>query len=278
MESKAVQRARAVLRDPEERYTYVRTHMAEQMVERLCDITRDFPLALDLFCGRAHVLRALRRNAAAAGKVGRLLQADVHEVVVEAARRHAHGAVAAADDVLCFREGGDLAEVRDASLDAVLCAGGLHWANEPERLLRLARRKLRADGVLLGALLGGDTLHELRASLLLAEDELLHRATRRTSPTVAARDAARLLGAARLALPAVDVERVVVSYADMWQLMRHVRAMGEGNALAGRHHWAGRRLLHRAAAIYAQRFASADGHGIAATFELIYLIGWKPPQ
>ncbi|PXF41208.1 Arginine-hydroxylase NDUFAF5, mitochondrial [Gracilariopsis chorda] len=248
--------------------------MAEQMVERLHDIKRNFPRALDLFCGKAHVLRALQRHENGATKIGRLYQTDVHEVVVEAARSHADGLIAAEEDAFTFREGGEL-KVEDSSLDAVISAGGLHWVNDLVGVVRTACSKLKGDGVFLGVLLGGETLHELRASLQQAEDELLCRAVARTSPTVHVRDAARLLAAARLALPAADVERVVVSYRDMWSVMQHVRAMGEGNALVGRHHWAGRALFERAAAIYAERFGSADGDGVDATFDLIYVIGWK---
>ncbi|CAN8069920.1 unnamed protein product [Agarophyton chilense] len=264
--------------------------MAREVVERLHDIRRDFPLALDLFCGHAHVLRALQARHST--KIARLLQTDVHQAVVARAASHADGIISHHQDAFVFREGDHPSKLRvhDDTLHAVLSVGALHWVNDLPALLRAASSKLRADGLVLGALLGGDSLYELRASLHEAEDELLARAAARTSPTVRVGDAARLLADARLLAPAVDVDRVVVSYADMWSVMRHVRAMGEGNALRARHHCAPRRVLDRAAAIYAERFPAPlnnnnnnnnnnndinNNVGVAATFDLIYFIGWK---
>ena len=52
--------------------------------------------------------------------------------------------------------------------------------------------------------------------------------------------------------------------------------MGETNALAARRRSVMRRAtLARAAAIYAERFADADGR-IQATFEILFLAGWAP--
>lgn len=44
------------------------------------------------------------------------------------------------------------------------------------------RRALKPDGLLLAAMWGGDTMHELRASLTLAEQELEGGISQRTSP------------------------------------------------------------------------------------------------
>jgi hypothetical protein len=58
--------------------------------------------------------------------------------------------------------------------------------------------------------------------------------------------------------------------------MRDLRAMGATNALTDRSRRpATRRLFARAAEIYAERHAEADGR-IPATFQIVWLSGWAP--
>lgn len=55
------------------------------------------------------------------------------------------------------------------SLDLVLACSSLHWINDLPGFLAQASNALRPDGCFIGALVGGDTLFELRSSLQLAE-------------------------------------------------------------------------------------------------------------
>lgn len=85
-----------------------------------------------------------------------------------------------------------------------------------------------------------------------------------------------LLQRAGFALPLVDTDTLVLTYRDALQLMRELRALGETNAVAERRRGFTRRAtLARAAALYAERFADADGR-IPATFEVAYLTAWAP--
>jgi hypothetical protein len=73
-----------------------------------------------------------------------------------------------------------------------------------------------------------------------------------------------------------DSLRFDVHYSDALALMRDLRAMGETNVLRERlRRPLPRRLLARAAAIYAERFGDADGR-VPATFEIVVLTGWAP--
>jgi NADH dehydrogenase [ubiquinone] 1 alpha subcomplex assembly factor 5 len=49
----------------------------------------------------------------------------------------------------------------------------MHWVNDLPGALRQVHSVLKPDGVFVGAMLGGDTLFELRSSLQLAEQERL---------------------------------------------------------------------------------------------------------
>jgi SAM-dependent methyltransferase len=176
------------------------------------------------------------------------------------------------------RTGGD-AEVLDldeAAHDLVLHALALHWSNDPVGQLVQSRRALAPDGLFLGALFGGSTLHELRAALAEAEVATTGGLSPRVAPMGEIRDLGALLQRAGLALPVADGRRFDVSYATPLHLMRDLRAMGETNVMHDRRRAGLRRdTLAEACRLYADRFARPDGR-ITATFEVIFLTGWAP--
>ena len=165
--------------------------------------------------------------------------------------------------------------VEDSAADLVVSLMTLHWANDLPGALSQIRRVLRPDGLFLGTLLGAGTLKELRS--VLTEAELVERggAQARISPFADGFDGAALLQRAGFALPVSDVDRVTVRYPDLFALIRDLRAMGETNVLAGPTRPLTRSIVARAAALYAERHAEADGR-IPATFEIVHLAGWAP--
>lgn len=167
----------------------------------------------------------------------------------------------------------DLAE---GAHDLVIHAMSLHWAADPVGQLVQCRRALRPDGMFLGCLFGGQTLHELRAVLAEAESGVSGGLSPRVLPMGEIRDLGALLMRAGFALPVADSVTRTVAYRDLWHLMADLRAMGEGNALAGRLRRPSRRALFpRAAALYAETWPRDDGR-IPASFEVIFLTGWAP--
>jgi SAM-dependent methyltransferase len=160
--------------------------------------------------------------------------------------------------------------------DLVIHALCLHWANDPVGQLVQARRALRPDGLLLAVLFGGGSLQELRAALAQAEAEVAGGLSPRVLPMGEIRDLGGLLQRAGLALPVADRLPLDLRYPDPLALMRDLRAMGEGNAMAARPRALLRRqVLARACAVYAESFAHPQG-GIRATAEMIFLTGWAP--
>ena len=167
---------------------------------------------------------------------------------------------------------------RDRSLDLVVSGLSLQHANDLPGTLTQVRRALKPDGLLLAAMLGGNTLHELRTSLLAAEEELEGGASPRVAPFADVRDMGALLQRAQFALPVVDSETVVVTYANPLALMHELRGMGAANALSARSRKPLRRAtLLRSFEIYAERFGLANGR-IPATFEILTLTGWAPHE
>lgn len=167
-------------------------------------------------------------------------------------------------------------ELAEGAHDLILHAMCLHWANDPVGQLVQARHALKPDGLLLCVLLGGQTLHELRASLAEAETAIAGGLSPRIAPMGEIRDLGALLQRAGFALPVADSTPLTASYANAFHLMHDLRKMGENNALSQRiKRPTGRNVLTEAACIYAANFRNADNR-VDATFELITLTGWAP--
>lgn len=165
------------------------------------------------------------------------------------------------------------------SHDLVLTGFALHRVNDLPGYMARLRRALKPDGLLVAAFPGGETLHELRASLLQAESEIRGSAGLRVFPMVDVRAGGQLLQRAGLALPVADSEKLTVRYDHLFALVKDLRAMGATASALHRPGQPGltRAILARAAQIYAERFSDADGR-IRATFEIIWLSGWAPHE
>ncbi|WP_158811634.1 methyltransferase domain-containing protein [Beijerinckia sp. L45] len=162
--------------------------------------------------------------------------------------------------------------------DLAVSALALQSANDLPGALVQIRRALKPDGLFLGAMLGGRTLHELRTVLTEAETALTGGVSPRVAPFADVRDMGGLLQRAGFALPVADSDVVIVRYDNLFGLMRDLRAMGATNPLVDRTRRPTSRLLFlQAAALYAARFADPDGR-IRATFEVISLSGWAPHE
>jgi SAM-dependent methyltransferase len=222
---------------------FLHTAVAEEITERLAEVNRSFT-APAVVGPRAPVWS----EALAAAGIPRPTEVSP-------------------DETLALEEGAH---------DLLVHGLALHWANDPVGQLVQARRALRPDGLLIAALFGGETLHELRTALAEAEIETLGGLSPRVAPQGEIRALGSLLQRAGLALPVADSRRFDVSYPSALALMRDLRAMGETNVMRDRLRRPVRRdMLARAAAIYAERFGTPDGR-LAATFEVIFLTGWAP--
>jgi SAM-dependent methyltransferase len=145
----------------------------------------------------------------------------------------------------------------------------------PGALIQI-RRALKPDGLLLAAMLGGDTLFELREAFAVAESEIEGGVSPRVAPFVDLRDAGALLQRAGFALPVTDIDRLTVRYDTAFNLINDLRRMGATNPMLERRRVPLRRAtLTRMAHIYAERFADADGR-VRATFDIVWLSGWAP--
>jgi SAM-dependent methyltransferase len=160
----------------------------------------------------------------------------------------------------------------------VVSACALQFVNDLPGTLIQVRRALKPDGLFLAAMIGGDSLAELREAFAQAEAEVEGGVSPRVAPFADLRDLGGLLQRAGFALPVTDVDRLSVRYTSPFALMHDLRRMGAGNALSERRRTPLRRAtLRRVLEIYTERFSDPDGR-VRATFEIIWLSGWAPHQ
>lgn len=255
-------RARALALGPA---TFLIERVVADFGERLATILRRFELALDL----GTPTDDLRRVLAESGKVGTIVAGSpgAHPRDDETAPDVAKFRVVSDEELLPFADG---------SLDLVVSALALQFVNDLPGTLIQIRRALKPDGLLLAALLGGDTLTELRQAFAAAETEVEGGVSPHVAPFADLRDLGGLLQRAGFALPVTDVDRLTVRYATAGALMQDLRRMGATNPLVARRREPLKRTtLARMTEIYRERFADPDGR-IRATFEIVWLSGWAP--
>ena len=157
---------------------------------------------------------------------------------------------------------------------ASACAGmvwsnlAIQWSNEPQRAFAEMHRVLAPGGLLLFSSFGPDTLKELRASFESVDRHThVHRFTDM-------HDVGDMLVACGFADPVMDMEVMTLTYADVRELMRDLKAIGAHNVTRGRPAaLAGKSLLAKVARNYEP--ARREGR-LPATFEVIYGHAWKP--
>src|SRR3954449_11842928 len=226
--------------------TFLLDRVAEDAAERLQAVLRQFKSAADIGTAGNQLRNKL------VGRVDQLAVVDLPDIESEPIA------------------------LEPESLDLAVSALAFQFVNDLPGVLAQIRRALRPDGLLLAAMIGGDSLTELRQSFAAAEAEYEGGVSPRVSPFADLRDIGALLQRAGFALPVTDVDRVVVRYSSAFALMQDLRRMGAANVLIERRRAPSRRAtLLRMAEIYAERFADGDGR-IRATFDIIWLSGWAP--
>ncbi|KAL2175288.1 S-adenosyl-L-methionine-dependent methyltransferase [Thermothelomyces heterothallicus CBS 202.75] len=261
---------------------YLKDEVAMRVCERLLDIKRHFPRVLDYGANSCNIARALtRENPDPDAPTSPPLATKLTELVAA----ESSPSLLYRDAELPFNEELRLTRrvlpddeslpFEPSSFDMVLSSLSLHWINDLPGVLAQINNVLKPDCPFIGAMLGGDTLFELRTSLQLAEQERRGGISPHVSPLADVRDVGGLLGRAGFQMLTVDVEDIVVDYPDTFALMQDLQAMGEGNVVLGREMGAiGRDVLLANEAIYRALHGNEDGT-VPATFRIIHMIGWK---
>jgi NADH dehydrogenase [ubiquinone] 1 alpha subcomplex assembly factor 5 len=230
--------------------------VAERLVDRLADIRRKFNLTIDIGARGNHLSRLLSQNP----PIETMIQMGLSP-----------GA-----DAPNFIADEEALPIAPACADLIVSNLVLHWTNDVPGTLIQCRQSLKPDGLFMAAILGGETLTELRQVMFEAETEISGGVSPRVSPFAELSDTAALLQRAGFNLPVADSDTITVTYTDVFALMRDLRGMGEANAVLARPRtFSKRQIFLRAAERYSEMFGDSDGR-ISASFQVLYLTGWAP--
>ena len=230
--------------------------VAERLVDRLADIRRKFDLAIDIGARGNHLSQLLAQNPSI-------------ETVIEMG-------LSPRMDKASFVGDEETFPIAPACADLIVSNLVLHWTNDVPGTLIQCRQSLKPDGLFMAAILGGETLTELRQVMMEAETEISGGVSPRVSPFAELSDTAALLQRAGFNLPVADSDTITVTYTDVFALMHDLRGMGEANAVLARPRtFSKRQIFLRAAERYSEMFGDSDGR-ITASFQVLYLTGWAP--
>jgi NADH dehydrogenase [ubiquinone] 1 alpha subcomplex assembly factor 5 len=230
---------------------YLHRLMADELIERLDLVKRDFSDVLDLGCAGGYLTMRLRERGL-----------EVVPFDSGSAFARAAGGVQGDEDRLPFADG---------AFDLIVSAGALDSVNDLPGALLLIRRALRPDGLFLGAFAGAGSLPKLKRAMLAA-DAVQGGAAPRIHPQIDVRAAGDLLMRAGFALPVVDTQPVDVRFSALLDLVGDLRAMGATNILARR----SRRPLGRHALAAAIADFEEGEDKTTERFEILHLLGWAP--
>ena len=243
-------------------YDFLLRDVAARLSDRLSLVKRDFARVLDLGAHHGLLADLLKSRAGT-------MDVFASDMSPRFAAQNSVPTVAADEEFLPFRAN---------CMDAVVSNLSLQWVNDLPGALLQIRQVLKPDGLFLAAVLGGESLRELRDSLMQAELAVTGGASPRVSPFIDMRDMGGLMQRAGFALPVVDSDMITVDYPHALKLMQDLRGMGASNATRNRLMIPTRReVLLEAGKIYQEKFGSITGR-VPATFQVIYAIGWKPHE
>ncbi|KMZ72563.1 Methyltransferase type 11 [Zostera marina] len=244
--------------------------VAENLLDRLEDCKKTFPTALCL----GGSLGAIRRLLRGQGSIEKLIMMDMSSDMINLLKSSESNVANSKIETSYMVGDEEFLQVKENSLDVVISCLGLHWTNDLPGAMIQSRLALKPDGLFLAAILGGETLRELRIACTIAQMEREGGISPRVSPLAQVRDAGNLLTRAGFTLTGVDVDEYKVRYSSALDLIEHLRTMGETNCLLQRNNFLKKDTALATAAVYESMFAEEDG-SVPATFQVIYMTGWR---
>lgn len=266
--TKTIQKQRAAMAEDSSIYEYIKDEVGYRLSDRLFDIKRQFNLVVDLGCGFGHVSKHISID-----NVKELIMCDTCQEILDKAQSPEPevkvSKMVVNEENIPFK---------NDSVDLLISCLNLHWVNNLPLTFLQIKNCLKNDGVFLGAMFAGDTLYELRSSLQLAGIERDGGVAPRISPFVRLRDVGALMQNAGFSMLTLDTDEIIIRYPSMFELMWDLKGMGENNAVLQRPLRLNKNTMFSAATLYDQLYGNDSNNikGIPATFQILYMIGWKP--
>lgn len=269
---RSLQKDRTILQPNPRDFDYLRDEVACRLVDRVADIKKPFSSIVDLGAHTGSIARALlaSKEQKLVSLVDKLIQVESCE-----------GMLRLAPETKRKIPSSLLHQLPPASTELIVSSMAMHWVEDLPLFLQGIRTALKPGGVFIGAMLGGDSLNEMRSAFALADQERCGGLSPHVSPFTRSRDLGSLLQQAGFELPTVDSDKIICPYPDMFTLMGHLQGMGEANSLEHRRLHVPRDVFVAASAIFDELYREPESSIttpglIPCTFQVLYVIGWAP--
>jgi malonyl-CoA O-methyltransferase len=241
---------------------WLQATVREELLSRLALLPAPPRAVLDLGAGTGLAALVIKRRFRRAA----VTATDIAAPMVQAARRHSHFW----RPIRCVEADAQHLPFADASFDLVFSNLMLQWLLPPDVALAEMRRVLKPGGLLLASSFGPETLQELRAAWLAADDGV------HVNDFIDVHDLGSALHRAGFTEPVLDVDRHLRHYADARSLMHELKALGAHNVDTRRARGlTGRAAFARMKAAYE---ALRQPAGLPATWQVVYAAAWAPEQ
>jgi malonyl-CoA O-methyltransferase len=240
-------------------YAVLQRKVAEEMLDRLHEVSINPAMVIDVGCGTGYCTRRLHRVWSNAQIMG----VDLAQAMVQQASGQKGWF---SNQAYCQADAVSL-PLKDAAVDVVFSNLMLQWC-DPVAVFAEFRRVLSNDGLLTFSSFGPDTLKELRHAWAAIDDQ----------PHVIEfadmHDHGDALLQAGFREPVMDVDRFTLTYSDVLGLLRDLHGIGSRNVMSGRRSGLmGRDALARLEQAYLQ-FSDNEGR-LPASYEVVYGHAWS---
>lgn len=243
--------------------------VSDRMAERLEYIKFQPQLILDAGSGTGYGAAHLRRQYPDA----RVLELDLAQAMLQASRSKQQQQDGLLKKWFGRRQPWQVCAdierlpLADNSVDMIWSNLAIQWVNVPDGVFAEFFRVLKPDGMLMFSTLGPDTLMELR-SAFAGVDGATH-----VNQFIDMHDLGDALLHSQFAEPVMDMDKIVMTYSSVRDVMHDLKAIGAHNATSGR----GRGLMGKHAWRQVETAYEAlrrDGK-LPATYEVVYGHAWK---
>lgn len=142
---------------------YLKEEITENIIERMDFINKKFSTTLEFFSGDGFLYQKL---PASQNGIDRFIMTDTSTKLLTFNEKQEK-----ISKVYKIAFTDDLFPIKEKSIDLCIAANGLHFINDLEKFFVNTHKILKPDGAFVGAVIGGDSLIELRTSFLFAEQE-----------------------------------------------------------------------------------------------------------
>ncbi len=240
----------------------LQAEVAQRLVERLELILIEPKTILDLGCGSGFCTQQLQQRYKKANFIGLDIAMNMLQQLRQGSTVDNYQPQLVCADAVKL-------PFADHSLDLIVSSLALHWCSDFTNVWAELMRVLRPGGLLLFSVCGPDTLQELRESWANIDDAA------HVHSFFDMHDIGDVLLQCGYSDPVMDMEKITVTYPDIWQMLRELRASGVSNSLSERR----RSLTGKATFANLQKsyeYYRLDDGTLPLSYEIIYGHAWAP--